>query len=113
MIAELLDEGLNVSPGLLEDHGSNGPTIGIRVSVFGKEVACENSSCRFVPSVARSPCKMKSEGISRATVSELRVPVCYILVGDSIFEPIVIANQGFHVKPNVRLYSGVTTKTRI
>lgn len=108
-----MDEGLDVSPGLLEDHATNGPFVGIGIGVLDEEVICENASRRFVPSVTCSPSEMESECVGSATLPGLlRVPVCYVLVRDSIFEPIILVDQGLHVVLDASLESGVTIQTR-
>ena len=91
-IAKVLDKCLDVSPGLLEDHTTNGPIVGISVSILRKEVVRENTSCRCVPWVTCSPQEMESKYVSSTTLSELWVPVCHILVRNSIFEPIVVTD---------------------
>lgn len=101
-----MDEGLDVSPGLLEDHRTNSPIVGISLSILGEEIICENASRRFVPRVRFGPCEMESKCISRTTISELWVPVSDIAVRNGVFEPIVLVDQRFHVEPNACLQRG-------
>ena len=89
VVAEGLDERFNISPGLLENHGTNGPTVRVSGSIREKEVIRENASRRCVPWITWSPCKMESKSVSCAALLASLIPVRNVMVGDSIFEPIV------------------------